>query len=786
MLSSWRLLTFAVAACFALPAFTQTNFQYQAYPAPNNGSVSFATLNGHLADFNGDGLADLLEPSYTDCSSGTCKPGYGLYLALNNGSGGFEAAQQLNVFGTQTPAYSDPWYITIGDFNGDGKLDIAALHGSGLMSILYGNGNGTFAAPVISNLAAGTYTSIVEADFDGNGTQDLAALSQNGQLVMLFNDGKGNFTSQTVALDTPSAAYETNTLTVGDFNGDGRPDLAWAEEPSQGVSDGPTPIVSALNTGKGVFSGKQTVGNSPAGGFGEISAADLDLDGKTDLIVWTAELDGCCSGFPQTLYYSNGDGTFTSQSLATINNISDVEVADINGDGNPDVLVAGAGGVEVFTGNGSRSFTDEGTYTSLPGGAAQVAFGFFTGSNAVGFAAPNGGGDGTMTSPSDGLYVVTNDNPQGKCPYPTSAGVTFCSAVQGDYTATVRGTARAQTQPVKQIQLWANGEEVYQVQSDEFSATLNNIAPGTQITAVEVEANGTTHSTTVTPTEPNPCPAPSDPGVSVCTPTQGQTGGSPVEVTASGTGASGTVNHLELWIDGTKNGNYDGNFMQTFVSLNDGTHALTVVEVDSKGNYIKSNVVNITVSSPYGCSGPSSPGVNVCSPLGGQTVSSPVPVIAAGTGASGIVNHLELWIDGSKQANYSGASMDASVPLASGAHAITVVEVDSKGAYVKSNAVNITVGSGPCQAPSTPGVNVCSPAQGAKVGSPLTVTAAGAGVGTVDHLELWIDGSKIGNYPGAMMNASVPLSAGSHAITVIEVDTTYSYVKSNVVNVTVQ
>jgi hypothetical protein len=56
----------------------------------------------------------------------------------------------------------------------------------------------------------------------------------------------------------------------------------------------------------------------------------------------------------------------------------------------------------------------------------------------------------------------------------------------------------------------------------------------------------------------------------------------------------------------------------------------------------------------------------------------------------------------------------------------------------------------------------------------------------VDHLELWIDGNKVANYSGASMNASVPLAAGSHAITVIEVDTNWNYVKSNTVNVVVQ
>jgi hypothetical protein len=72
-------------------------------------------------------------------------------------------------------------------------------------------------------------------------------------------------------------------------------------------------------------------------------------------------------------------------------------------------------------------------------------------------------------------------------------------------------------------------------------------------------------------------------------------------------------------------------------------------------------------------------------------VGSPVTVIAAGKGASWTVNHLELWIDGIKIGNYSGATMSASVPLAAGSDAITVIEVDSKGSYVKSSVVSIVV-----------------------------------------------------------------------------------------------
>jgi hypothetical protein len=96
------------------------------------------------------------------------------------------------------------------------------------------------------------------------------------------------------------------------------------------------------------------------------------------------------------------------------------------------------------------------------------------------------------------------------------------------------------------------------------------------------------------------CDAPSSPGVNVCSPTSGETVTSPVTFIASGTGASGTVNHLELWIDGTKIGNYDGSTMEASVAEGVGSHTATVVEVDSEGNYVKSTPVTYAVTDGYG------------------------------------------------------------------------------------------------------------------------------------------------------------------------------------------
>ena len=589
------LLPFAVACLPALPALAQTDFQYQPYTTPGNAGIVLAAPWSRVYDFKGDGLADVLAASTETCSGNTCTQNAPLYLYMNNGDGGLKAPVKLDVT-LQQPAYDGVGTeVAVADFNGDGKLDIAALNNAGGITILYGKGDGTFEAPVkIALPSAGSlgYASLVEADFDDNGTQDLAAMTYTGKLVLLFNNGKGTFTQQSVTIDTPPSGVQTTSLTVGDFNADGRPDIAWVElNNNYNSTDN---VEDALNTAKGVFSAKHLVGTLPGTtyNFAWIRSADVDLDGKSDIVAWQTQLvEDCCSATPVMVYYSNGNGTFTATTVASTST-DDVGVADINGDGNPDILIAGYQGVQVYTGNGNRKFTDQGTYTSLPGAAAQLGFGFFNNNtNAIGFAAPNE--SAYADNDPDDFYLVQNDNVQGDCAYPDSPGVTFCQATQTGNTAMVRGTARAATGPVQHIELWANGKKMYQVFADEFNATLN-VAPGTQITAVEVEANGATKRTTVTPTKAA-CSAPGSPGVNVCSPAQGEATTSPVTFTAAGTGASGSVNHLELWIDGKKIGNYSGATMNASVTLAAGSHAATVIEVDSKGNYVKSSPVDFTV-----------------------------------------------------------------------------------------------------------------------------------------------------------------------------------------------
>ena len=183
------------------------------------------------------------------------------------------------------------------------------------------------------------------------------------------------------------------------------------------------------------------------------------------------------------------------------------------------------------------------------------------------------------------------------------------------------------------------------------------------------------------------CAMPSSPGVSLCTPIIGQSYGSPVEITALGRGASGAVNHMELWIDGHKMGDYPGDQMSSSVALGLGNHSATAVEVDSKGAFVKSKPTAFTVAS---CSPPASSSAKLCFPVAGQTYGAKVQIVGAGALANG-VSRLELWIDGHKIGNYAGSTINTAVTEPAGLHQATLVAVDAQNKYVKSSPVSFQV-----------------------------------------------------------------------------------------------
>ena len=284
------------------------------------------------ADFNGDGIPDLVIL------------GSGISVLLGNGDGTFTAAP--------SPSNDLPGAIAVGDFNGDGipDLAVAPAFDEGNSEVLLGNGDGTFtnAGGILEN-DNNTVTSnaIAAADFNGDGKLDLVETCSgdegpcNNLLLILSGNGDGTFTQFS---ETPLPFAGSQSMAVGDFNGDGQPDVAVTNSGANGVN------VFLNNEG-----GLSFVYTMPATGAGpsSIAAADFNGDGKLDLAVANSGSNNV------TILLGNGDGTFTAAaSPATGMAPNSLAVGDFNGDGVPDLAVANSGSsnVTILLGNGDGTF----------------------------------------------------------------------------------------------------------------------------------------------------------------------------------------------------------------------------------------------------------------------------------------------------------------------------------------------------------------------------------------------------------------------------------------------
>jgi sugar lactone lactonase YvrE len=289
-----------------------------------------------VADLNGDGYPDyvILESPFAVVYTYVYQPTLGCY-------------QQIASYATGT----SPLGIVVSDFNSDGIPDLAIANaGSNVLTILLGHGDGTF---TVSSVATGQVgTALVTADFNGDGIPDLAVASEaNGSVAILLGNGDGTFT----AAPTLSVS-SSQSLATGDFNGDGKIDLAVAESGGIDLFTG---------NGDGTFNAPSTLpvlGSTSS--VSRVIAGDFNRDGKVDLAVSNGTNVVPSTG-QVTVLLGNGDGTFTAANPSTIPNAPvQIAVADFNLDGNLDFAALDlAGTVTVLTGKGDGTF-DSPAYTA--------------------------------------------------------------------------------------------------------------------------------------------------------------------------------------------------------------------------------------------------------------------------------------------------------------------------------------------------------------------------------------------------------------------------------------
>ena len=336
-MTTHRLLWISSAAGILLTLSSTANAQFVQAPGspfPAGLAPSFVAA----ADFNGDGKQDL---AIADQNEDT------VTILLGNGTGSFTAAA-----GSPYATGFQPRGLVVADFNGDGKPDLAVANVAGNdVTVILGDGTGAFTSAPGSPFATGVEPfSLAVGDFNGDGKLDLAVANSNtDNITVLLGLGTGGFTAATGSPFATGA--HPVSVAVGDFNGDNKPDLAIAN----GGSGGTNVISILLGDGTGGFTSAGTpvpVGTNPT----SLVVADFNSDGKPDVAVANAGSSDI------TVLLGNGTGGFTTgqgspYSAGTVPVA--LVLADFNGDGKPDLATANAGSnnLTLLLGNGTGTFT---------------------------------------------------------------------------------------------------------------------------------------------------------------------------------------------------------------------------------------------------------------------------------------------------------------------------------------------------------------------------------------------------------------------------------------------
>jgi hypothetical protein len=569
------VLLAAVFACVSSIAFSQDSFMVHFTPSGDGASVV------NRGDFNNDGIPDII----TGNNGGT--GGLGVSVNLGIGDGRFRSP--LNS-GRGVGTFD----MAIGDFNGDGKLDVA-LAGyvsstQEVVQIELGKGDGTFAKGQTINMASSlNATGITTGDFNGDGKLDLAVISNTANQVYFYKgSGAGTFTSA-ASVTVGSSPWTLTGIRVGDFNADGKVDLV--------VSNYKGLFVLWNNGGNFSFA-LAKVGSSNYG----IGATPVDInqDGFTDLLVVYYSCDigkdiagGNCTNWKVLLGRANKTfrQSWNVNLPYTFQGLWGTTAADINGDGINDIVgIAGVYQMYVWLGN------TDGTYQTTPlsfqvgsnSSAADLVASDFNRDGKIDFAIPTSG-----TSSSTGLAIFLNATPRATCtPSTVPPSVTVCQPQDLTYlNSPVRWIAdsRDTSHPVNAMQIYVDNKLVVNSPSSSLNEYLT-IAKGPHFVVTKAwDSTGanlrSTRSITIYSGTPGETCAAASSSINVCLPTQNEVTTTSLHVFANADSVA-QITAVQVYIDGNLiyNDTTGATYVDTAFTVAKGSHSVAVKAWDADGN----------------------------------------------------------------------------------------------------------------------------------------------------------------------------------------------------------
>lgn len=562
----YRFVLFSLV--FLTAGLAQVSFQPTTYTSPNIPNGIF------VADVNRDGHPDLvLGQDGSNMVTVFLNHGNGTFLS--GGSGTFLTGGVGNA------------PVAVSDFDEDGNPDIASANCGNSpdppqtpipssISILFGNGNGTFKAHIDHDLPA-CPDSMALINIAGASLKSLVAAYNQSTLTVLRNDSFGTFSEHTIS-GTGSIA----SISVGDFNGDGFDDVVAVINNQQ--------VVIFYQNADGSFKAPVTIYSHPTPTITGTTTVDFNQDGLPDVLVNFTH-QGTQAGGVATLT-NNGNGTFTAHLLA-LDPIYALGRRDAAGAFNGSGLISLV--VPAFFVQNNFLFSAFVFFPATGKGSwgAPIYLAGDVGGSPQEIVAADLNGDGLLDFAAAGgednhLFVFRNTTSSATCGVPGSAGVRICTPGQGTTVASpvsIAASASGGSLPIVAVKAYLDSVKVASSNTNTLNASVAAGSGNHSLAVNAWDTSGKVRQTIVTFRVGGSaaCTAPSSTGVNICSPAAGSSVSSPVFINTAASGGTLKIVAMKAYIDSRLVASSSSNSLQASVATSTGNHSLAVNAWDSSG-----------------------------------------------------------------------------------------------------------------------------------------------------------------------------------------------------------